>query len=279
MQRNFKNFVIDWYNPYGIGIALKIRKKIIEKRTKYQKIEVYETSNFGKVLFIDGLIQSIEKGEEVYHESLVHPSLFSHPEPKNVLIIGGGEGATLREVLKHPVEKVKMVDIDGDMIEIAKKYLKFDKGAFDDKRTEIIIEDGFKYIKESNEKYDIIIMDATDPGEIPSCLLYTPEFFKLCFSHLNKKGIFVTQGGTCIYLHHDRIKSLYTNLKKIFKKVRIYISPVFGLLPSWTFFSAVKGNIKIEKEPEKKLKKELFFYSTEIHESLFSLPNFLRDFK
>ncbi|MGB9677714.1 MAG: polyamine aminopropyltransferase, partial [Candidatus Ratteibacteria bacterium] len=230
MQKN-KKIIIDWYHPYGIGIAFEIKKKLVEKKTKYQKIEIYETKSFGKVLMIDNLIQSVEKGEESYHEILVHPALFSHPYPENVLIIGGGEGATLREVLKHPVKQVKMVDIDGEMIEMAKKYLKFDKGAFEDKRAEIIIEDGFKYIKENNQKYDVIIVDATDPGETPSCSLYTQEFFKLCFEHLNKNGIFVTQGGTSIFLHPERIENLYKNLKKIFKKVKIYSAPVFGLLP------------------------------------------------
>ncbi|MGC8977199.1 MAG: polyamine aminopropyltransferase [Candidatus Ratteibacteria bacterium] len=273
-----KNVIIDWYKPYGIGIALKIKGKIVEKKTKYQKIEVYQSVNFGKVLFIDGLIQSIEKGEESYHEMLVHPAMFSHPEPKNVLIIGGGEGATLREVLKHPVKRVKMVDIDGDMIEIAKRYLKFDRGAFNDKRSKVIIEDGYKFIKNDDGIYDVIIVDATDPGEIPSCPLYTEEFFKLCFEHLNKNGIFVTQGGTPIFLHPERIENLYNSLKKIFKKVKIYSAPVFGLLPNWVFITAIKGNIKIDKKPVKKINKELKYYIPDIHTSLFALPCFLRRF-
>lgn len=276
MLKNSKNIVIDWYNPYGIGIALKVKKKIIEKKTKFQKIEVYETTNFGKVLFIDGLIQSIEKGEESYHELLVHPSLFSHPDPKNILIIGGGEGATLREVLKHPVKKVQMVDIDGDMVEISKKYLKFDRGAFKNKKAEIIIEDGFKFLKEKGQIYDVIIVDATDPGESASCPLYTDEFYKLCYQHLNKNGIYVTQGGTCIFLHHNRIKNLYKGLQRVFKNVKIYSFPVFGLLPNWVFITGIKGNIKIEKKPTKKLNKNLLFYSPEIQKSLFNLPLFLQ---
>ncbi|MCM8804365.1 MAG: polyamine aminopropyltransferase [Candidatus Omnitrophica bacterium] len=278
MQKKSNNIVIDWYEPYGIGIALKIKKKIIEKKTKYQKIEVYETTNFGKVLFIDGLIQSIEKGEESYHEILVHPALFAHPDPKNVLIIGGGEGATLREVLKHPVKKVKMVDIDEDMIEIAKKYLKFDKGAFKDKRSEVIIEDGFKFIKNDKEIYDVIIVDATDPGEETSCPLYTDEFFKLCFKHLNKNGIFVTQGGTPIFLHSKRIRNLYKNLKEIFKEVKIYSSPVFGLLPNWVFIVGIKGDIRIDEKPIKTINKKFKFYLPDIQSSLFSLPYFLKKF-
>ncbi|MCM8772007.1 MAG: polyamine aminopropyltransferase [Candidatus Omnitrophica bacterium] len=275
MQKNFKNIVIDWYHPYGIGIALEIKRKIVEKETKYQKIEVYETVNFGKVLFIDGLIQSIENGEGSYHELLVHPALFIHPNPENVLIIGGGEGATLREVLKHPVRKVWMVDIDEEMIKIAKKYLKFDKGAFEDKRAEIIIEDGFKFLKENDQIYDVIIVDATDPGESASCSLYTIEFYNLCYQHLSKNGIYVTQGGTCIFLHHERIKNLYRNLKKVFKKVKIYSSPVFGLLPDWVFMIGTKSNINVEKKPNKKIK-NLFYYSPEIHKELFKLPLFVQ---
>ncbi|MCM8819008.1 MAG: polyamine aminopropyltransferase [Candidatus Omnitrophica bacterium] len=278
MQRKFENVVIDWYEPFGIGIALKIKKKIIEKKTKYQKIEIYETENFGKVLFIDGLIQSIEKGEESYHEILVHPSLFTHPAPQNILIIGGGEGATLREVLKHPVKKVYMVDIDGEMVKIAKKYLKFDKGAFNDKRVKVIIEDGFKFLKHNNEIYDVIIMDATDPGETASCPLYTNEFFKMCYEHLNRNGIFVTQGGTSIFLYIDRIKNIYERLKKVFKEVKIYHSSVFGLFPSWVFITGIKGNLKIDKKINKKIKIDLSFYNQNIHPCLFSLPEFLKDF-
>ncbi len=275
MQKK-SHVVIDWYNPYGIGIALKIKKKIIGKKTKYQNIEVYQTTNFGKVLFIDGLIQSIEKGEESYHEILVHPALFSHPEPKNILIIGGGEGATLREVLKHNIKKVQMVDIDGEMVEIAKRYLKFDKGAFKDKRAEVIIDDGFEFLKKTDQIYDVIIVDATDPGETASCPLYTVKFYKLCYEHLNKDGIYVTQGGTCIFLNQNRIKNLCKNLKKVFKEVKIYKSPVFALLPDWTFIVGIKGNIEIEKAKDKKLKKGVSFYSPEIQKSLFALPLFLK---
>ncbi|MCM8786264.1 MAG: polyamine aminopropyltransferase [Candidatus Omnitrophica bacterium] len=276
MQKNFNNIVIDWYNPYGIGIALKIKKKLIEKKTKFQKIEVYETLNFGKVLFIDDLIQSIEKGEESYHELLVHPVLFSHPNPENILIVGGGEGATLREVLKHPVKKVQMVDIDQEMIEIAKRYLKFDRGAFKNKKAEIIIGDGFEFLKQSNQIYDVIIADATDPSESASCSLYTEKFYKLCYEHLNKNGIYVTQGGTCIFLHHNRIKKLYNDLKKIFKNVKVYSSSVFGLLSNWVFIVGIKGDIKIDEKPNKKIDKKLKFYTPELQRSIFTLPLFLQ---
>ncbi|MCM8808879.1 MAG: polyamine aminopropyltransferase [Candidatus Omnitrophica bacterium] len=276
MQKNFKNIVVDWYKPYGIGIALKVKKKLIEKKTKFQKIEVYETINFGKVLFIDNLIQSIEKGEESYHELLVHPAMFSHPNPENVLIIGGGEGATLREVLKHHIKKVQMVDIDGEMIEIAKRYLKFDRGAFKNKKAEIIIEDGFKFLKKTNQKYDVIIIDATDPGEFASCSLYTKEFYELCYQHLNKNGIYVTQGGTCIFLHHNRIKKLYNDLKKVFKNVKVYSSSVFGLLSNWVFIVGIKGNIKIDEKPDKKINRKFSFYAPDLQKSIFTLPLFLQ---
>lgn len=274
MQKKSKKIVIDWYIPYGIGIALEIKKKILSKKTKYQKIEIFETKNFGKVLFIDGLIQSIEKGEEAYHESLVHPALFSHPEPKKVLIIGGGEGATLREVLKHPVEKVTMVDIDKTMVEVAKKILKFDRGAFKDKRSEVVIQDGFKFLIENNYTYDVIIMDATDPGEGASCPLYTEEFFRICFERLNINGIFVTQGGTCIFLHPERIKKIYKLLKKVFNHVKIYKSPAFGLLPDWVFLIGTKGDIEITKNPSKRIDANFYFYTPNIHSSLFALPLF-----
>lgn len=271
-MRNEKEVIIDWYNPNDVGIAFKVRKKIIEKRTKYQKIEIYETTKYGKILLIDGLIQSVEKGEESYHEVLVHPALFAHPSPEQVLIIGGGEGATLREVLKHPVKKAIMVDIDGEMVEIAKKYLKFDRGAFNDKRAEILIEDGFKFLRRYKERYDVIIVDATDPGEKCSNPLYTTDFLSLCFDSLNKNGIYVTQGGTSVFLNQRRINNLFKELKKVFKEVKLYKAPVFGLFPDWIFWVGIKGKIEIEKKPAKNLKIPLSYYSPAMHTSLFSLP-------
>jgi len=276
MQKNSKQVVVDWY-PGGFGICFRVNRKILEKTTKFQKIEIYESESFGKILFLDGMIQSVESSEESYHEILVHPSLFAHPNCEKVLIIGGGEGATLREVLKHKnVKKAKMVDIDEEMIEIAKKYLKFDKGAFEDKRAEVIIDDGFEFIKKEKEKYDVIIVDVTDPGTV-SLPLYTEEFYSHAYRILNPKGILTTQGGSCIFILSDKFKEVYREMKKVFKKIYVYTFPIFGLAPGWTFLTGIKGNINFEKikNPEKEI--ELKFYDPENQSSLFPLSKYLKN--
>ena len=274
MQKNSKQVVVDWY-PGGFGICFRVNRKIFEKKTKFQKIEIYESENFGKLLFLDGMIQSVESSEESYHEILVHPALFAHPNPEKVLIIGGGEGATLREVLKHRnIKKAKMVDIDEEMIKIAKKYLKFDRGAFEDKRAEVIIDDGFEFIKKEKEKYDVIIVDATDPGMI-SLPLYTEKFYSYAYKILNSKGILVTQGGSCVFISSDKFKEVYGEIKKVFRKIHVYTFPIFGLAPGWSFIAGIKGNINFQKIKKPKKKIKLKFYDPENQSSLFSLSKYL----
>jgi len=274
MQKNLNMTMVDWYSE-GIGLCYVVEKKILERQTKYQKIEIYISKQFGKLLFIDGNLQSVEKFEENYHEILVHPAIFPHPDCKKVLIIGGGEGATLREVLKHPVEKTKMVDIDGEMIEIAKNYLKYDRGAFCDKRTELVIDDGVKFIEREKEIYDVIIVDATDPSE-NSHYLYTTDFYIKVFSRLNKFGIFTTYAGGGYYFNPEILKMIYKNMKNVFDMVKIYSFPIAGFLPGFSFVIGVKGNINIENIPEIKTEIELKYYSPEIHPHLFVLPYYFK---
>jgi len=263
---------VDWYIP-EFGVIFRVKKKVFEKQTKYQKIEIYETEKFGKVLFIDGAVQSVEKGEESYHEVLVHPALFAHPSPERVLIIGGGEGATLREVLKHPVKEVKMVDIDEEMIKVAKEYLKFDRGAFEDERAELIIEDGLKYVKEEKGKYDVIIVDATDPGAT-SNPLYSEEFYSICYEKMNQESIFITQGGNCIFLTPEKLIEIYKMMKSVFDKVKIYTFPIVGLVAGWSSISGIKGNIEIEKNFPMREDIKLDYFNPEKQKCLFSLPLF-----
>ncbi|MCD6407902.1 polyamine aminopropyltransferase [bacterium] len=272
MQKNSNQMTVDWYIP-EFGVIFRVKKKVFEKQTKYQKIEIYETEKFGKVLFIDGAVQSVEKGEESYHEVLVHPALFAHPSPERVLIIGGGEGATLREVLKHPVKEVKMVDIDEEMIKVAKEYLKFDRGAFEDERAELIIGDGLKYVKEEKGKYDVIIVDATDPGAT-SNPLYTEEFYSICYEKMNQESIFITQGGNCIFLTPEKLIEIYKMMKSVFDKVKIYTFPIVGLVAGWSFISGIKGNIEIEKNFPMREDIKLEYFNPEKQKCLFSLPLF-----
>ncbi len=169
---------MDWFYEYynGCGLAIKVRRKLYEAEG-VQKVEIYETESLGKMLVIDGKIQLTEFDEPLYHEMLVHVPMLSHKNPRKVAVIGGGDGGALREVLKHDVEKAVLVDIDRNVIDLSRKFLGVDKGAFDDERVEVVIMDGKEFLTVS-EKYDVIIVDSTDPVGV-SDTLFDREFFEL----------------------------------------------------------------------------------------------------
>ncbi|MCD6428382.1 MAG: polyamine aminopropyltransferase [Desulfurococcales archaeon] len=212
---------------------VKVRSVILTTKTKYQEVQIIELEEYGRALILDGYIQSAEADEFIYHESLVHPVMVTHPNPSRVLIIGGGEGATLREVLKHNcVKEAVMVDIDGELVEFAKKYLDFmHQDAFYDPRAKIVIEDGKKYVAEcSNSTFDVVIIDLTDPysSEIAKSL-YTREFYAEVKRILKNDGIMVTQAGNSFF-YSDVYLYVLSNVKSVFPIVREYWQwvPSFG---------------------------------------------------
>jgi spermidine synthase len=209
-----------------------IERIIINTRTKYQEVQILDLQGYGRTLVLDGYIQSTELDEYIYHESLVHPALTTHPEPKNILIIGGSEGATLREVLKHnTVKDVVMVDIDGELINYTKKYLGvMHRGSFNDDRLTLIIEDGYKYIENEKRKYDIIILDLTDPYSSDIAKkLYSREFYTKIKNILKRDGIIVTQAGNSFYYPRE-YKYVKKNIMETFQYTYEYWTwiPSFG---------------------------------------------------
>lgn len=210
---------------------LPIKRILIEKRSKYQHIIIAELAELGKSLILDGYTQSTVADEYIYHEALVHPAMITHPNPNKILIIGGGEGATLREVLKHPIKKVIMVDIDGELIELVKKYLsEIHKGSFEDPRAEIVIMDGKEYVKKCSEKFDVIIEDLTDvySSEIAKSL-YSSEFYKDVLRIMSSDGLLVTQAGNAFFFDKEYMYVL-DSIKSAFPIVREYSIwvPSFG---------------------------------------------------
>jgi len=181
-------------------IKISLRGKLIHKeKTSYQNLKIYKTERFGNLLLLDGAIQTTEKDEFIYHEMLTHTVMLLHPEPREVLIIGGGDGGILKEVLKYKsVKRAHLVEIDERVIEISKKYLKnICQKAFQDKRVKIIIEDGAKFIKETSEKFDIIIIDSPDPVGVAK-VLFSHKFYKDNFAHLTEEGLMIRQTGSTI---------------------------------------------------------------------------------
>ncbi len=267
---------IEWY-PRGYGVAFKIKEKLFESQSSYQRIEIYETEGFGKLLVLEGTVQLVEQGEESYHEPLVHPVMLAHPNPRKVLIIGGGDGGTLREVLKHKtVEKAIMVEIDEMVVEISKIYLGIDRGAFDDPRAEVVIGDGVEYIKRAKEKFDVIIIDSTDPVG-PAKQLFSEEFYRHAYEVLNSEGILITQSGS-VYLFTNELLDAYSAMKSVFDRVYYFSFPVIGYASPWSFLVGIKGSIDFEKIDVNRAKElELVYYDPERHETLFQMPKYVRE--
>ncbi len=211
----------------GVGYTIyHVKRVLYHAKSKYQDIMVAEIEGLGKSLILDGLLQSSEIDEYVYHEALVHPAMIVHENPERVLILGGGEGATLREVLKHAtVKEAVMVDIDEQVINVSKKYLEeWHQGCFNDPRARIVIMDGFEYVEEAlkgGEKYDIVIMDLTDPyGSEIARRLYSEAFFQK-LKKLVDDGIVVTQAGSSFF-YPDAYMMVVNAAKKVFRYVNEY---------------------------------------------------------
>ncbi|MET1101433.1 MAG: polyamine aminopropyltransferase [Pyrodictiaceae archaeon] len=269
--------------PLGrdLEIYYRVKKVIYVGRSKYQDIAIVELAIFGKTLILDGLIQSTEADEYIYHEALVHPSLILHEHPRRVLILGGGEGATLREVLKHDiVDEVVMVDIDEQVIEVSKKYLEeWHQGSFNNPKARIVIDDAFAYVTKalrSGEKYDVVIMDLTDPyGPDIAKHLYSEEFLRKVKGILrDEKGIVVTQAGNSFF-YKDYYKRLVDNYKKVFARVWEY-----GVwIPSFMYvnnFVLASDNASIIVDDAKLIEKRLSerkvktrFYNPSTHIAMF----------
>jgi len=233
LTNGYEGLVIIEPTSKSMATLIKLRKLYVYTRTRYQEIMLVDFEELGRGLVIDNYIQSTEADEHIYHESLVHPALITHPGPKRVLIIGGGEGATLREVLKHNcVEEAVMVDIDGELVEFAKKYLEvMHQGSFNDPRARVIIMDGKDYVaKQPDGSFDAVVIDLTDPysSEIAKSL-YSVEFYREIHRILRDNGIMVTQAGNSFF-YNKVYEWVYNNLSEVFPITMEYETwvPSFG---------------------------------------------------
>jgi spermidine synthase len=277
----------DSYPPfYGFRTGHKIEKLLYHKKTPFQEIKIFESGNFGRVFILDKATQLTEKDEFIYHEMLVHPALLSHLYPKKVLIIGGGDGGALRECLKYKsVDEVYLVEIDGEVIEAAKKFLKFvHQNSFDDRRAKIIVEDGYKFLMENRYKnyFDVIIVDCTDPDpESISLVLFQDKFYKAIYESLTSSGILIYQSGSLFFTPKGYLE-IYKKIKKIFPLAGIYwtVIPSYpGAIWGFTYGSKKvdikKISLKYLEKKYKKLKLKTKFYSPMVHQNSFYLPNFI----
>ena len=200
------------------GFAIK--KMIYTGKSKYQSIDIFDTEGYGRMFFLDGLVQVSTKHEAVYHEMLVHPALMHHPDPQRVLIIGGGDGGALREALKHPAKEVFLVEIDEEVLRVAKKYLpSLCRLAWKDKRSRIVVADGIQFIERYKNYFDCIILDSNDPDGIMAAKLFEEKFLRSVKNALTKNGVFSAQAG---YISDNFGVKARAVMKKVFRYFELH---------------------------------------------------------
>ncbi|OGR84602.1 MAG: hypothetical protein A2901_04915 [Elusimicrobia bacterium RIFCSPLOWO2_01_FULL_54_10] len=266
----------------------RLKKILVKKKTKFQSAMIADTYSFGRCLILDGELQSAESDEFIYHEALIHPAFVTHPNPRRAVILGGGEGATLREILKHnTVTKATMVDIDGEVVDWCKKHMtSWHQGAFDRPRADVVIDDAKKYLEETSEKFDVIVSDLPSPVEAgPAQELYTVEFYRKLAQQLSPDGIFVLQAGSGSLLQIGLHLKLSSTLRKVFPIVRSYSTHIPSFDVPWAFLlcaqSPAQDPLRLTAgETEKRLRargvRPLSFYDGSTHEGLFRIPLHLR---
>jgi len=289
-----------WFNepPMEYDIyRFAVKSFLYDGQTEFQRVVILDTFEYGRVLVLDGFAQSTEEDEYIFHEALVQPALVTHGDPRDVLIIGGGEGATLREVLVHDsVERLVMVDLDRELVEICKEYLpEWNCGKFDDPRVELVFEDGKQYIERCESTFDIIIIDIVDSldEDSPAAALYTERFYASVRQRLRPGGLLVVQAMELSALNDvegDSHLMVRNRLMKIFSTVRSYLVFVSSFQSEWAFVVASDGpdpallsREKIEERLSRQgtpehgdLGSSLEFYDADAHIRMFTLSKDLK---
>ena len=264
-----------------------IKRTIAELRTKFQHAEIMETPAYGKLLVLDGRIQSSQAEDFIYHEALVHPGMLACDRaPESGLVIGGGEGATLREILRYPsVRRGVMVDIDGEVVEMCKKHLpEMHQGVFDDPRADVRHEDARAYLERSSERFDFITIDLVEPlEEGPACLLFTKEFYTLVRDRLTPGGAVTLQAGMTKLGELDFYTSIHRTLREVFPVVAGYQTFISCFGTPWGFITATKKVDPCRQTAEdidrligQRVKNPMGYWDGQTHQHAFHLPKHIR---
>jgi len=278
-------WIYDYFSPHEVH-KHALKHILYHGHSEYQEIVIAETECFGRCLILDNEFQSAERDEFVYHEAMVQPAMVLHPDPKKVAIIGGGEGAAMREVLSHKtVEVAVMVDLDEKVVECAKEYLpSFHNGSFSDERAKVLFEDGRKFLEETDLTFDVMIIDITCPLETgPAYKLFTKEFYELVKQKLTPQGLLSIQASTV----SQTALTTYTVLSRTLNEVFVNVSPSVAHIPFfamlWGFCLATNdadsariSREEIDRRISERVTRELRFYDGITHQALFNLPKYVR---
>lgn len=261
----------------------EITRVLYRDKTEHQDLVIFETPVYGRVLALDNVVQVTEKDEYVYHEMMTHMPILAHGRVRRVLIIGGGDGGILREALRHKVECVTMVEIDRAVVDMCLKYMPTIPGrAFADKRTQLVIADGARFVAETDDKFDVIVVDSTDPIG-PGEVLFTESFYRHCRRCLTEDGILVNQNGVP-FLQGGEVTMTYRRRKKFFKDAGFTVAAVPSYYGGLMALGWATDNAKARAVPIAKLRKrakaarlKTRYYTPEIHVAAFALPRFIQD--
>lgn len=263
-----------------LKMGFKIKKTLFDKDSPFQNVKIVETEGFGKMLINDNLVMTCERDEFIYHEMIAHAPLFSHPKPKDILIIGGGDGGAAREVLKHKnIKSCTMVEIDSLVVQACKKHLKATACSFENPKLNLKIEDGAVFVSNKKSAFDVIIVDSSDPVG-PSSILFGKKFYQDVHRALRAEGIVVAQAESPFYEIENQ-KNLLKISQGLFKKAGFYNYSNLTYPPgSWSFLFASKGPHPLKNFQEEKVKKSglsFRYYNADIHKASFTRAQFAKE--
>ncbi|HYH04321.1 MAG TPA: polyamine aminopropyltransferase [Bacillota bacterium] len=266
-----------WYTEKqtpNLSYSCKITRTLHTEQTEFQDLAVIETVQFGRMLILDGMVMTTEVDEFVYHEMITHVALNTHPNPKRVLVVGGGDGGAIREIIKHPsVEEAVLAEIDARVVEVSQEYLPSIAGALTNPRVTLAIGDGVEHVRQNKGKYDVILIDSTEPIG-PAVGLFSREFYQDVYAALTPDGIMVAQSESP-FVNQDVIQMIHGNLKEVFPMKYLYLASI-PTYPSglWSFTLASKKYDPLKVEPANLRPLPTKYYSPEIHFGAFQLPRF-----
>ena len=273
-----------WFSePHTPDVKMSIRvdRQLHSEQSEFQRIDIFESKEFGRFLTLDGLMMLTEKDEFIYHEMITHVAMASNPEIRNVLVIGAGDGGTVRELARYDtIEHIDMVEIDKRVVEVSKEFLQQTACSLDDPRVNIVYDDGLRFVRRKENCYNLIIVDSTDPFG-PGEGLFTSEFYGNCFNALTEKGILVNQHESPYYADDAKaMQRAHKRIKEFFDVCRVYQAHI-PTYPSghWLFGFASKAIDPLTADIENwnSLGLKTRYYNTDLHKGCFAIPNYVKD--
>lgn len=258
-----------------VSLSCKVKRTLYRAKTRYQDLAVLETFQFGRMLVLDGMVQATEVDEFIYHEMIAHVPMQTHSSPSSVLVVGGGDGGTIREILKHPqVKEVTLVEIDSRVVEASRRYLPELSASLEDSRVKIEYTDGVDYVRQHESSFDVVIVDSTEPVG-PAVGLFGSSFYESAYRALKDDGVMVAQTESPFF-NATLISTVYRRIKGIFPLPYLYLAPV-PTYPSglWSFMLGSKRYNPLQPENPNEIT-ETKYYTPQVHRSSFTLPRFVQ---